>query len=836
MTVERAALPRSRRLRGGGSSGGGVGVVVVGGRSESSAADTAALAALSHSHPNKSLLDLLRENEGYLLLRQSGSDDALVAIKVKAGYADEAGEALTLSASSDVWEKFLRKDEEDTAAEVIHFAKGLDSGGFVPDSSGMGIYQDGDGNWVIEGDFFHVRKKLTAESVEVMHSSHIGGKLIASPGSLVVSRIEIPDGVAYYRCYFNTTDSEGNEIQNTIAVDDLAYCETFNLVQSPTGKAGNHYLWRRVIAVGADYIDLSASDCAAESDAPLVGDKITTLGNKTETTRQNAIMLAGAGTGNPYVRVYSGINSYVLPEPDVQLSPHGSWIKVRDKNGAMVRIDDLIESLEDQLSSAVGQSDRQVVLWFGEEIPTLLNAPAVEWDSELLLSEHVNDIYYNKGYASTGGGRAYSFERHEEGGVTEYRWDEITDRDVLASLEAANRAQDTADGKRRVFVGVPNPPYDAGDMWVNAVYPNLPTSGSDGVADLVWHDSLTGENYHHGEIFNNDIVRCNHSRVAGESFSVHDWEAVQEYTTSRILQTASQIILSVTNLATGLESAGVHIDGDESEVRVIANKTKFLNPDGVQVASFTAEGLQSNKVQCLDSVGHKRLEVDADGVRMYYPPLPGDEEKEPQVMKEEVIVLGSDGNVCGAETRFYNRDGSILWRIDSAGTLSTNSLQEYWTSRSAYVVEETAMQMIFNAAKNGKGMTYGFTHTTGRVTNDSVSSFTSIQGNNSSYNGMVARGTMSSSAAPGVNTPWLTGWLLSSPVATLVDEDREIYCRCFVFYENGLRSTTTLECALQNISVNSGELRVYFDALGAVTDIDPLDVGSEPTPGDLPRE
>ena len=90
-------------------------------------------------------------------------------------------------------------------------------------------------------------------------------------------------------------------------------------------------------------------------------------------------------------------------------------------------------------------------------------------------------------------------------------------------------------------------------------------------------------------------------------------------TTSKIMQTATQIILSVTNLATGLETAGVHIDGEDSEVRIIAEKTKFINPNGVQVASFTEEGLQSNKVQCLDGNGNKRLEVDTNGVRMYYP-------------------------------------------------------------------------------------------------------------------------------------------------------------------------------------------------------------------------
>ena len=52
-----------------------------------------------------------------------------------------------------------------------------------------------------------------------------------------------------------------------------------------------------------------------------------------------------------------------------------------------------------------------------------------------------------------------------------YSWHEITDADVLKSLEAAKRAQDTADGKRRMFVREqPVPPYDKGDQWSNATF------------------------------------------------------------------------------------------------------------------------------------------------------------------------------------------------------------------------------------------------------------------------------------------------------------------------------------------------------------------------------
>jgi hypothetical protein len=40
-------------------------------------------------------------------------------------------------------------------------------------------------------------------------------------------------------------------------------------------------------------------------------------------------------------------------------------------------------------------------------------------------------------------------------------------KESLDAYNAASKAQDTADGKRRVFVSTPYPPYDIGDLWVN---------------------------------------------------------------------------------------------------------------------------------------------------------------------------------------------------------------------------------------------------------------------------------------------------------------------------------------------------------------------------------
>lgn len=46
-----------------------------------------------------------------------------------------------------------------------------------------------------------------------------------------------------------------------------------------------------------------------------------------------------------------------------------------------------------------------------------------------------------------------------------YKWVELTDQQAVDAYSKAVDAQDTADGKRRVFVSQPTTPYDVGDLW-----------------------------------------------------------------------------------------------------------------------------------------------------------------------------------------------------------------------------------------------------------------------------------------------------------------------------------------------------------------------------------
>lgn len=220
-----------------------------------------------------------------------------------------------------VLDHFIRKDKPDTAGEFITFLKGWYGGNFQQGSTGAGLWQDEQGAWHLELDYAHFRRKLTAEEIEVQKTTHIGGKLMETAAGM--SCIKVEDLGDYWRCYMRTKDAEGRIIYNQFKVKDQALVETFNLQKQSGGTLGNHFLWRLVVAVGTDYIDLSKDICAAESDAPLVGDDIVQLGYQgtDDPNRQNAQILAGAGEGSPYIKQYVGINSFVLPEEYTRIKP-----------------------------------------------------------------------------------------------------------------------------------------------------------------------------------------------------------------------------------------------------------------------------------------------------------------------------------------------------------------------------------------------------------------------------------------------------------------------------------------------------------------------------------
>ena len=570
--------------------------------------------------------------------------------------------------------RFLRKNIPDTAQEVITFLKGIEFGDdFVKDGSGAGVYKDDNGQWHIDTDYLHARKKLTAEEVEVMKTSHIKGKVVNSAGGFVISRIEKIAGA--WRCYFVQQDSEGRRVYNSMQVNDLALCETFNLVDN-NGQTANHYWHRRVTDVGTDYVDIAdntkAEDYASGSDVPQVGDEVVQLGNLTVPERQSAIIQSAAGEGSPYFKIIKGINSFTFPDPIFLFDKQKFEIRVENpaNRGKYILLQNFLETMQGRINAVQQQSDKQLVIWFGDVVPTLTTEPANEWTDETTKELHEHDIYYNRSYVETGGGRAYSFEKNPDGS---FSWHEITDADVLKSLEAAKHAQDTADGKRRMFVhDQPAPPYDKGDQWSNATFEDK---------------------------YKNDLLVCVRPKAVGEEFSIEDWQAAQEFTSNKfkaeMKTTADNITATVTNLKNGLIEVGFELDGEKKSFTVTAENFKVQTPSG-KVALMTSDGKVNADLIEAKSI---RTSPSSDGlhINMYegtFDVLTKDNKKGIS------MTVDKDGF---PHLIFFDNEGNAKYDLGYTGLKELVSAYQaaYWTKRSLVNVTDKGLSAVYPKTVKG---------------------------------------------------------------------------------------------------------------------------------------
>ena len=249
--------------------------------------------------------------------------------------------------------QFVNAVDDDDVAGLLTFAKGLQSAGFMEGSFGRGfeLMKDRNGRSYLEIDEIFVRMRAVFESLEIKHVSHVGGENILSPAGIECYRVEtVPaqiglrssDGADLldkdgeqltakatdtnvYRCYFKTTDGE-RTIYNQFAVGDLALCREFNTMKNADGTTLGRYYWRAVVGVGTDYIDLSITDCLEGSDVPMKGDTIVCLGNKSDKSRQNAVVVSSYGVGSPSIKMYQGIKTFALSDDNapVIISPDGN--------------------------------------------------------------------------------------------------------------------------------------------------------------------------------------------------------------------------------------------------------------------------------------------------------------------------------------------------------------------------------------------------------------------------------------------------------------------------------------------------------------------------------
>lgn len=203
-------------------------------------------------------------------------------------------------------------DEEGVADLLAILVRdGMESANFSTGALGAGfcLKKDENGDSYLEVDRMLVRKVATFIQLLIQQIKHVGGQIILTPASM--SCVKVEDKGDFYRCYFENTDGE-KTIEQEFEVGDLARAQTFNVKEGVNDNVTNTYYWRAVVGTGDNYIDLSKTDCDADSTEPKAGDDIVQLGNKSDATRQAAIILSAYGNDAPYFKLYRGINSYSL--------------------------------------------------------------------------------------------------------------------------------------------------------------------------------------------------------------------------------------------------------------------------------------------------------------------------------------------------------------------------------------------------------------------------------------------------------------------------------------------------------------------------------------------
>lgn len=270
---------------------------------------------------NKFLRKDQSDSTNFLLQLLGGAEFGKYASGISGGKIDEQGAAELLSLllrsalTIGEYKKGLKgaKIDEEGVADLLSILvrSGIESANFSTGALGAGfcLKKDQNGDSYLEVDRMLVRKVATFIQLLIQQIKHVGGQIILTPASM--SCVKVEDKGDFYRCYFENTDGE-KTIEQEFVVGDLARAQTFNVKEGVNENVTNTYYWRAVVGTGDNYIDLSKTDCDAGSTEPKAGDDIVQLGNKTDATRQAAIILSAYGNDAPYFKLYRGINSYSL--------------------------------------------------------------------------------------------------------------------------------------------------------------------------------------------------------------------------------------------------------------------------------------------------------------------------------------------------------------------------------------------------------------------------------------------------------------------------------------------------------------------------------------------
>jgi tellurite resistance protein len=281
------------------------------------------------------------------------------------------------------------------------------------------------------------------------------------------------------------------------------------------------------------------------------------------------------------------------------------------------------------------QIDNNITAWFGNGEPTLSNYPANEWTTTELKNQHIGDSYTDD---DTNYSYRFKFVN------SNFVWERISDSDITLALNLANEAKDTADGKRRIFINTPIPPYDEGDQWADGT----------------------------------DILHCTNAKAIGGSYSITDWEKINGYTDdTRAIEaedSAKAYAQAQANLAQ--TTAQAHADGIvtlEEQARILDAQNKLAE------AKAYADTKKSEALAYTDSTSVTYLDI----ANSYADNLAN--AKQDAIVNGKTIINGGYLNTELIQSHLVVSDDILANRTISAPTISGGTITGVTVQASTFV-------------------------------------------------------------------------------------------------------------------------------------------------------
>lgn len=308
------------------------------------------------------------------------------------------------------------------------------------------------------------------------------------------------------------------------------------------------------------------------------------------------------------------------------------------------------------------QIDGKIETYYYDYQPTLSNIPASAWTTEEERQKHIGDLFYWKS-------KGFTYRFLKDGST--WKWQAIKDSDIDEALSQASTAQDTADGKRRVFTSTPTPPYDVGDLWAQ---------GGSG-----------------------DIMRCIRSRSSG-NYTSSDWEKASKYTDDSavedldhsldkqgvfnrltnygevkgiFLESDGQLYINASYLMTGILKVSqpgasgketFYANMDTGEVRIVANSFSLTNGDTIDsIAQGAVDELDDSLTQT-DIFNRLTNNGQAHGITLHQN---GQLYINAEYIQSLILKVGGANNENGT-FEVYNGNGVLVGKIDKDGAKFTN--------------------------------------------------------------------------------------------------------------------------------------------------------------------